>query len=682
MIVKLATDKEIADDIGLATLRILSRKQEFTGGLHTLGTHFGEFCVMSKLGIRAETATPAEITEVFYYDKEDIWELFVGMPFSERYRFLLAMFTEVGGISHSKDVEQSAPPSDGLVGKSIRHLYKLSALIVDDILATYGKRADDDSEVEVGSVSTAVMKQTKLRRTSLMSNDCSDEESRDEPAGMSKWTDALKAYDRTRTRRKSSRMGMSIKSAAGFSTGGDIEDVDSLTGDEENPFGTLEKRIRALFAYIDKDGSGSIDKNELMLSLLDLGIERSWADVESMISFADKDGDAEVDLEELVAAIIRELKRETEKNKVKEDNSDDDLLSDEGDAPLSPVHTIPEEETHDEEALAAASAFALEVALEGSGLQGGVFGVDPPLEVGVQDGPAACDASCGGGDVDFGAVASDGGDAGHSPINAASPRRASNASNRAALGETASNDVALGDRIGSGDGNGAAVDTGGLAGETVPAEAEVTLGNGSELFDGACSGVQEASGAPGISPTASGATEEGGERGASYQSGKNEIEPPSPVFMEPTVDGIVVDDAPSQSGGSDSPKPLPVENVCNMSSTAGAGKTDDDSKVGHPDVEGIYLPPTLMRRGSVGSWMAEPVEKEEADEKSKSSRINEPDGKPEAVRDYPPPAVHGFMTEEADSGTCLDPVFPATAEDHARDSFLDPDEDEDIAFFD
>jgi hypothetical protein len=360
VVIKTALNGDLLDTISVGTLRILERKQEFTGGLHTLGTHFGEFCVMSKLGLRAETATPSEITEVLYYDKEDIWNLFMRMPYQERYRFLQSLFTEVGGIPHSKDVVAS-PPNDALMeGSSIKNMYKLAAVVADDILATYGDPDDDRSDE--GSLATATIKQEALaRRISVLSNDGS-EESGDQPTDMSKWSEALKAYDKTRLRRKSSRLNSassktvaSAMSAPGSANAETSDDED----DDPDDMAALERRIRALFSYIDKDGSGSIDKNELMLSLLDLGIERSWADVDSMIDFADKDGDAEVDLEELVAAIMRELKKEAEAKRMAEakmdaisDLDDEEMASvlegDEGG--LSPVEEQADTEEEEKQA--------------------------------------------------------------------------------------------------------------------------------------------------------------------------------------------------------------------------------------------------------------------------------------------------------------------------------------------
>jgi calmodulin len=103
----------------------------------------------------------------------------------------------------------------------------------------------------------------------------------------------------------------------------------NINEDENEVFlDSVEKRISALFHFIDKDNSGSIDRNELMLALLDLGIEKTWAEIDAMIKFADVDGDNEVDIDELVKAIMHEI-REDGMSMPEEKKESDELTDDE-----------------------------------------------------------------------------------------------------------------------------------------------------------------------------------------------------------------------------------------------------------------------------------------------------------------------------------------------------------------
>lgn len=159
-----------------------------------------------------------------------------------------------------------------------------------------------------------------MRRGGNADPELSDESSTDSEAergeenqqvGVSKWTEALRAYDRERSRRNSQRFNsvdltVPVMSPGQFPAPQD-EMVGQLDAIEEEGIGTLEERVRALFSYIDKDGSGKIDREELMLSMMELGLEKRWADVDGMISFADKDNNHEIDIDELIVAVLKEL---------------------------------------------------------------------------------------------------------------------------------------------------------------------------------------------------------------------------------------------------------------------------------------------------------------------------------------------------------------------------------------
>jgi len=284
----------------------------------------------TKTGMRIDNAVACQITEVFSYDQEDIWKLFRVMPFSERYRFLLSLFTETGPHIYIRDVVPSDDVEGQYNGDSIRNLFGIAGLVAEDVLDACEDANEDgrDDELEEPGL------RRKRRFMSVISN-ASDESltGRANAANIAPtkkfWSNALMAYDRSRLRRRSSDLGLSRHDLTAIrrkskswgipeniapsvipsilentSSKADIS-VDTHQ-EAEDLKANFAMQAKELFLYMDKDKSGAIDKNELMLSLFDLGIEVSWTEVDDIIAKTDMNSDGEIDLEELMSALLSE----------------------------------------------------------------------------------------------------------------------------------------------------------------------------------------------------------------------------------------------------------------------------------------------------------------------------------------------------------------------------------------
>jgi len=64
------------------------------------------------------------------------------------------------------------------------------------------------------------------------------------------------------------------------------------------------EELRAAFAHFDKDGSGYIDKEELLLVMEQLGEKLTDQEADEMMAEADNNGDGQIDFEEFVQMMI------------------------------------------------------------------------------------------------------------------------------------------------------------------------------------------------------------------------------------------------------------------------------------------------------------------------------------------------------------------------------------------
>jgi len=65
-----------------------------------------------------------------------------------------------------------------------------------------------------------------------------------------------------------------------------------------------EANMRSVFRSFDKDGSGSIDHNELKAAMKEAGSNLSDADVDRIIKMVDKDGSGTLNYEEFIKEVF------------------------------------------------------------------------------------------------------------------------------------------------------------------------------------------------------------------------------------------------------------------------------------------------------------------------------------------------------------------------------------------
>lgn len=149
--VTLSTDRSTLDPFGLSALRILLHKEQHFGTSYTAGAHFGEFCLLSKSGLRADYATAKSTTEMYYLVKDELWEVFQYMTQDIRQDFVYRLMTRVGGTQHipwpTGSVSTNATVPDGgglyeLVGTVVENL---TAILVQDV-SSQESSDDDDGE--------------------------------------------------------------------------------------------------------------------------------------------------------------------------------------------------------------------------------------------------------------------------------------------------------------------------------------------------------------------------------------------------------------------------------------------------------------------------------------------------------------------------------------------------------
>lgn len=149
--VTLSTDRSTLDPFGLSALRILLHKEQHFGTSYTAGAHFGEFCLLSKSGLRADYATAKSTTEMNYLVKDELWEVFQYMTQDIRQDFVYRLMTRVGGTQHipwptgSVSTNPTVPDGGGLYELVGTVVENLTAILVQDV-SSQESSDDDDGE--------------------------------------------------------------------------------------------------------------------------------------------------------------------------------------------------------------------------------------------------------------------------------------------------------------------------------------------------------------------------------------------------------------------------------------------------------------------------------------------------------------------------------------------------------
>lgn len=178
--ITLSTDRSTLDPFGLTALRILLHKEQQFGTSYTAGAHFGEFCLLSKSGLRADNAVAKSATEMYYMVKEDLWEVFLYMTPDIRQDFVYSLMTQVGDVryitrpaarpgsssaeamNHDANQDQSGSqqqPRDAGV------LYRLACNVVEKVTEIL-----DEDEEESSSDEESKPKSEQLKKNARASN--------------------------------------------------------------------------------------------------------------------------------------------------------------------------------------------------------------------------------------------------------------------------------------------------------------------------------------------------------------------------------------------------------------------------------------------------------------------------------------------------------------------------------
>jgi hypothetical protein len=88
------------DFLSKSAIGVLMEKERVCGRELMRGDHFGEYCILSKLGIRTETIKVlSDSSELYQLSKEKMWHCLLNIEISERKNFILKLMTACGAVS-------------------------------------------------------------------------------------------------------------------------------------------------------------------------------------------------------------------------------------------------------------------------------------------------------------------------------------------------------------------------------------------------------------------------------------------------------------------------------------------------------------------------------------------------------------------------------------------------------
>lgn len=141
--VTLSADRTALDSFGMESLPISLHKQvkhaPGAAGLeYGAGCHFGEFCIVSKSGLRAESALVLEQAHLYSLNKDYLWELLLYTMPRVRRRFLHQLMCNLGSrrLVDSDLFEQEEQDSNYMFAPDdvrVRYLFRTAFRIMKDI---------------------------------------------------------------------------------------------------------------------------------------------------------------------------------------------------------------------------------------------------------------------------------------------------------------------------------------------------------------------------------------------------------------------------------------------------------------------------------------------------------------------------------------------------------------------
>lgn len=286
---------------------------------HAEGAQFGEYCIVSKRAIRMSKATASETTELYALSKKDFVAILSKMPHKHRCKLILDMFCIVGEVQHSEfpSLTEADETFSGNFTPAVMNEVSLHLLE-----AVVRKRAPLDASGEIAGLEKSSQEQgeptglNRRRAESMCSLESDDEggEGRDgakTDSDTSPWMMALMQYQRVSAKpADGSADAQSVALGEGM-RGRPLSDLYELTAPDDAEaaavIAEIKDLVRQMFVNVDADGSGHIDREELMGAFEEMGAHVTWEDVDRMIKAADVDGNETVDLEEVTAAVLAEV---------------------------------------------------------------------------------------------------------------------------------------------------------------------------------------------------------------------------------------------------------------------------------------------------------------------------------------------------------------------------------------
>jgi hypothetical protein len=121
---------------GQDSLLLLNNKHEKFGNTFNPGSHFGEYCLVSKAGLRVDSAKALVTTELFSLDFKEFEIIFSYFVPSIKRKFLVDLFTKILNCTHTELSQKFLNMTDEeLKLDSTLPLYKYSFALMTEIIA-------------------------------------------------------------------------------------------------------------------------------------------------------------------------------------------------------------------------------------------------------------------------------------------------------------------------------------------------------------------------------------------------------------------------------------------------------------------------------------------------------------------------------------------------------------------